>query len=175
MYKAYVCKELEEAALETLAKILAVICILVLIITIPLSVFAFDLGRTVFNVPLVKHILTDEVVNSALIPIALEWFSERRAQQRVDSRLTLTGIDEPDVVLLMSLIDRDGWGRIKEELLTPEMLANWVSVTVDGFYDWIDSADHVPQIVFDLKPFIERVDTLVDFPPQIAFLSRSFP
>ena len=121
--------------------------------------FAYDLGRTVFNVPLVKGILTDEVVNSDLIPVILEWFSERRAQQRVDSGLALTGIDEPDIVLLMSFIDRDGWQRIKEVLLTPEMLTDWVSVTVDGFYEWIDSSDPLPQIIFNLESLIERVDS----------------
>jgi hypothetical protein len=144
---------------KTIAKILVVLCIIVLILTTPVSLFAFNLGRTVFNVPLVKQILTDEVVNSNFIPIVLEWFSESRAQQRVDTGIALTGINEPDVILLMSYIDRDGWRRIKEEILTPEILIDWVSVTVDGFYNWIDSTDPTPQITFDLKSFIERVDS----------------
>lgn len=149
----------EVPLLKILAKILAFLCIIVLILSIPLSLFAFDLGRTVFNVPLVKRILTDEVVNSDLIPVILEWFSERRAQQRVDSGQALTGIDEPDIVLLMSFFDRNGWRRIKQEILTPEMLTAWVHVAVDGFYDWIDSTDRTPQITFNLEPFIDRINS----------------
>jgi hypothetical protein len=47
------------------------------------------------------------VPHSDLIPVALEWFSGSRAQARVDSGEALTGINEPDVVLLMSFLDRN--------------------------------------------------------------------
>ena len=35
--------------------------------------------------------MTEEVLQSDLIPIALEWFSDRRAQQRVEAGEALTG------------------------------------------------------------------------------------
>jgi len=77
----------------------------------------------------------------------------------VEKGEALTGVDEPDVVLLMSFLDRDDWRAIKQEVLTDEFLTHLVSVTVDSVYGWIDSADRVPQIVWDLTPFIERVNS----------------
>ena len=108
---------------------------------------------------MLKRIVTDEVVESDLIPVALEWFSDRRAQPRVDAGEALTGIDEPDIVLLISFLDRDDWRQVKQEILTADILASWVSVAVDGVYDWIDSEDRVPHVTFDLQPFIDRVNS----------------
>ncbi|NLE45333.1 MAG: hypothetical protein GX620_11480 [Chloroflexi bacterium] len=138
---------------------LAVICAILLVVVLPLALLAFDIGRVAFNPPLLKCVLTDEVVNSDLIPVALEWFSDRRAQQRVESGEALTGVTEPDIVLLMSYLNRDDWRRIKAEVLTDEMLAAWVSVMVDGAYAWIGSDDLVPQVTFDLQPLKARVDS----------------
>ena len=129
------------------------------VLLLPLAVLAFDLGRVVFNPPLMKQVVGDEVINSPLLPVALEWFSDRRAQQRVDAGEALTGIDEPDIVLLMSFMDRADWQTVKTEVLPPEILASWVTATVDGTYAWIDSADRVPQIIWDLTAFKARLNT----------------
>lgn len=149
----------EKKGPSIIARLLALLVALTLMLALPLSLLAFDLWRVVFNPPLIKALLTDEVVNSDLIPIALEWFSDERAQQRVASGEALTGVDEPDIALLISFLDRDDWRAIKKELLTDEFLTHLVSVTVDGVYGWIDSAERVPQITWDLKPFVERVNS----------------
>lgn len=141
-----------------LVRLLALLLALLLGITLPLSLLTFDVWRVIFNPPLVKEIITDEVVNSNLIPISLEWFSEQRADERVAQGEALTGVDEPDIVLLLSFLDRDDWRAIKQQVLTDEFLANLVSVTVDGIYRWIDTDERTPQITWDLRPFIERVN-----------------
>jgi hypothetical protein len=141
------------------AKILAFILALLLLLSLPIALLAFDVWRVVFNPPLLKSFIADEVLRSDLIPVALEWFSDRRAQERVESGEALTGVDEPDIVLLMSFLDRDDWRAIKQEVLTDEFLTHTVSVTVDGVYAWIDSADRVPQITWDLTTFIDRIKT----------------
>jgi hypothetical protein len=138
------------------ARAVAFLLGVLLTFTLPLSLLAFDVARVVFNPDFMKTLLTEEVVHSDLIPIGLEWFSERRAQERVDRGEALTGVDEPDIVLLLSFMDRGAWRDIKTELLTDEFLTNLVSVSVDGVYTWIDSADRVPQITWDLRPFIEQ-------------------
>ena len=138
---------------------LAALLALLLVISLPLALLMFDTGRVLFNPPLVKAILTDEVVHSEFLPLALEWFSDLRAQERVDSGEALTGETEPDIVLLMSFLERDDWKLIKAEVLTDEILTGWVSDTVDGFYAWIDSTERVPQITWEMQPFIERVNT----------------
>lgn len=142
-----------------LAKALAFILALLLVVGLPLFLLVFDVWRVVFNPPLIKNFITYEVVSSDLIPVGLEWFSDRRAQERVQKGEALTGIDEPDIVLLMSFLGREDWRAIKKELLTDEFLTHIVSVTVDGTYGWIDSADRVPQITWELTPLIDRLDS----------------
>lgn len=39
-------------------------------ITVPLALLAYDTGRVIFNPPLLKRVLADEVVNSDLISLA---------------------------------------------------------------------------------------------------------
>jgi hypothetical protein len=145
--------------MNTILKFIGLLLALILIVVLPLVLLAYDLGHVVYNPPLIKSVITDEVINSNLIPVALEWFSDRRAQERVESGEALTGITEPDIVLLMSYLNRDDWRKIKAEVLTDEILTDWTSVTVDGVYAWIDTDYRVPQITWQLKPFKERVDS----------------
>ncbi|MFQ5409704.1 MAG: hypothetical protein ACE5FI_14945 [Anaerolineales bacterium] len=140
-------------------KFLGLVLAALLILALPVALLAFDVWRVVFNAERVKALVTDEVVNSDLVPVALEWFSDRRAQQRVETGEALTGVDEPDIVLLMSFMNRNVWRDVKAELLTDEFLTHVTSVAVDGAYAWIDSDDRVPQIAWDLAPFIDRVDS----------------
>lgn len=147
------------SSLRTILKTIALLLAVTLVIATPFALLAWDIGRVVFNPPLVKDILTDEVVNSDLIPVALEWFSESVAEERVESGEALTWIEEPDIVQLLSLLDRQDWRAIKKEVLPAEILAEWVSVTVDGTYAWIDSQDRVPKIVWDLQSFTNRVNS----------------
>ncbi len=151
-------KPAEKKGPPIIARLLALLIAPVLMLALPVSLLAFDLWRVVFNPPLVKALIADEIVNSDLIPVALEWFSDQRAQQRVASGEALTGVDEPDIVLLISFLDRDDWRAIKHEVLADDLLTHLVSVTVDNTYGWIDSAERVPQITWDLKPFVERVN-----------------
>jgi hypothetical protein len=141
------------------AKVFAFLLALVLVVIMPLALLAFDMYRVVFNPPLMKRVLADEVVKHDLIPIALEWFSDRRAQERIASGEALAGADEPDIVLLMSFMDRQDWNEVKAEVLPAEILEEWVGVTVDGTYAWIDSDYRVPQITWDLTIFKVRVNT----------------
>ncbi len=130
---------------------------ILLIVTLPLSLLVFNVGRVVFDRDLVKGVVTEIVTQSDLIPVGLAWFSESRAQARVEAGLAQPGTLEPDVLQLMAFLDADDWRAIKGEVLTDEILAAWVAVAVDGVYDWIDSDERVPQIAFDMQPFKARV------------------
>jgi len=67
--------------------------------------------------------------------------------------------DEPDIVQLIEIVDSDDWRRVRAEVLPDEILAEWVSVSVDGVYAWIDSDDRIPNIVLQLQPFKDRVNS----------------
>lgn len=145
--------------LKVIAKIIAFVVALLLVVAIPISIISYDVGRVVFDPPLVKQVVTDLVTESDLIPVALEWFSERRAGERYEEGEAQAWKDEPDIVQLMSKLEADDWLDVRQEILPDPILAEWVSVSVDGAYKWIDNEERVPQITLSLTPFINRVDS----------------
>lgn len=145
--------------MKILGKTIAILILLILLIALPLSILAYDVGRVVFDQVLVKGIVTDVVTESDLIPAALKWFSERRAEQRYGAGEAIAWEDEPDIVDLLSLVSIDSWREIRWEALPNEILAEWVSIAVDGTYEWIDSDERVPDVSWDLRSFKERVNS----------------
>ena len=125
--------------------------VLLLVIALPLALLDLDIWRVVSNADLMKNLITDEVVNSDLVPVGLEWFSEQRAEQRVRDGVALTGVDEPNMVVLLSFVYRNSWRAVRAEVLTDEFLTHLEYVTVDGTYEWIDSENIVPQVTYDLS------------------------
>lgn len=144
--------------LKVIAKIIAFLVAFLLVVALPLSIISYNVGRVVFDPPLVKQVVTDLVTESDLIPVALEWFSERRAEERYAEGEAQAWQDEPDIVQLMSKLDSEDWGEVRQEILPDSILSGWVSVSVDGTYEWIDNEDRVPQITWSMAPFIERAD-----------------
>jgi len=142
-----------------LARFIAFLFGLLFIVGMLLAILAFDVGRVVFNPPLVKGVLSEIVTESDLIPAALAWFSESRANQRYASGQAEAWVGEPDVAQLIMFMDVNDWSSIRWEVLPDEILIEWVSVTVDGVYDWIDSNDRVPEIVWNLRPLIRLIDS----------------
>jgi len=147
------------AFLRGLAKACALVLVVLLVVVLPLAITAWDIYRVVFNPPLVKQVLTEIVTQSDLIPVALEWYSERRAAERAVRVGAIPNVDEPDIIQLLSFLDLDAWRRERFEVLPNPMLAGWVSVTVDGVYAWIDSDDRIPQITWHLQPLKDRLNS----------------
>ncbi|MEW6716704.1 MAG: hypothetical protein AB1345_04260 [Chloroflexota bacterium] len=144
---------------NVILKIIAFLFALILVFATPLSLLAYDVGRVVFNPPLVKDIVTDEVVNSDLLPAALAWFSEWRAKQLMETTDYEVNVDIPDILKIITFMQIEHWRGVKLEVLTNEILESWVSTTVDGTYEWIDSDERVPQITLAMKPFKDRVNS----------------
>ncbi len=137
--------------------ILLVFLSILLVLTTLGAVFGYDVWRVAFNPPLVKQMLTDEFVNSPLVPRVLEDMSVRRAQERVESGESLSGVDEPDILLLLSFVAYEEWAQIKDLLVTDEFITHLVSVSVDGLYDWIDSDAPAPQFVWEMGELKQRL------------------
>ncbi|NPV87332.1 MAG: hypothetical protein HPY45_15140 [Anaerolineae bacterium] len=127
------------------------------VITAVVGAVGFDVWRVLFNPPLVKQTLTDEMVKSDLVAAVLQAFSEQRARQRVERGEALSGVDEPDIALLLSFVSLDDWRAIKKLLVTDDFINHLVSVSVDALYTWIDSPDPAPKLVWNMQPLKARV------------------
>ena len=145
--------------LGTANKGIAMILAVLLVVIMPFALLAWDVGRVFFNPPLVKEILIDEVVHTDLVPVTLEWFSKNAVKERAQGYDASSRADEPDILAMLALIDRNDWRRITAEVLPPEVLSDWIMVTVDGLYAWINSGDAVPRIIWDMDPIKARLSS----------------
>jgi hypothetical protein len=134
-----------------LKNIILAILSLLLVFFVITGVVGYNIWRIFFNPPLVKQIVGNEILKSELIPVLLEDFSMRRAEERVSKNESLSGVSEPDIPLLLSYMSLDSWRQIRDIILQPDFVNNLISVTMDGLYKWLDSRDPFPQIVWDLS------------------------
>lgn len=134
-------------------KLIALLLVLGFLLTLPICLLAYNVGRVIFDGALVKRVVTQEVTESDLIPVTLRWFAQRRAQERVMTGEAQTAIREPDALKALEFPTLENWSQIKAEVLPNQFLETWVAVTIDGLYAWIDSRDPLPQITLDLKPW----------------------
>ncbi len=140
--------------MKFITRSLAFLAAFLFIFLLPLSLLSFNVGRVVFNRPLLKTVLTDAVVDSQLIPSALAWFSEE-----VSAGLPLAEAAQDDLSAVLVSLTQEGWQAIRGEVLSDDILAGWVSSSVDGFYDWIDSDEPVPHFVLDMQSFKARINS----------------
>jgi len=140
--------------MKFIARFLAFMVAIVFILFLPLSLLGFNAGRVVFNRPLLKTVLTEAVTESQLIPAALARFSEEVSRQVV-----LGTEAETDLAAVLLSLTQEGWQTIRVELLSDDILAGWVSSSVDGFYAWIDSEEPAPRFLLDMQSFKARVNS----------------
>lgn len=132
-------------------KFLAFLLVLLFVVTLPLALLSFNVGRVLFDAPLVKRVVTKEVTQSDLIPVTLRWFAQRRAQERVLTGEAQTAIREPDALKAIEFVSVETWRKIRLEVMPNNFLEDWTAVTIDGMYGWLDTKDPLPNIVIDLR------------------------
>ncbi len=132
-------------------KFIAFLLVLLFVVTLPLALLSFNLGRVLFDAPLVKRVVTKEVTESNLIAVTVRWLAQRRAQERVMTGEAQTGIREPDALKALEFPTNDDWRKIKAEVMPSNFLTEWVSVAVDGLYGWIDTKDPLPNVTLDFR------------------------
>ena len=136
---------------------LLVLLSILFVISALVTVINYDVWRVFFNPPLIKSILRDEFIESDLVPRVLEDFSARRAAQRVERGEALSGVDEPDIQLLLSYVNFESWKEIKNLIITDDFITHLVSVSVDGIYAWLDTPDPMPALVWEMFPIKDRL------------------
>jgi hypothetical protein len=138
--------------LRNLTRFFAFLAALLFIVVLPLSLFSFNVGRVLYNRPLLKTVLTDAVTDSELVPAALAWFTEE-----VSAGLPLTEVAQQDLTAVLLSLTQEGWAAIRAEVLSDDILAGWTSSIVDGFYDWLDSDEPLPNFTLDMQSFKARL------------------
>ncbi|HPH96296.1 MAG TPA: hypothetical protein PKW33_07340 [Anaerolineaceae bacterium] len=143
----------EQSSSGGFLKGLGVLFIILFIFILPLSLLAFDAGAALFNAEKVKTFVADEVIRSDLVPAGLAYLSELQAKRRG------SGEDEPDIVKLIRLLQLEDWRTIRQEILPNEILVPMSNSAVQSFYDWIDSEFLYMQVMLEMQPLKDRVNS----------------
>lgn len=126
---------------------------LLLIVVLPIAVLAFNAGWVVFNTERMTQATTQVLLESRLAPSVLQWYSERRAEERIEQGLAVPTQNEPDVVQMLTYLDADKWQEIIDLVFKPEFVSPWARSALDSTYAWLDSTDEYPQVTLDMRDF----------------------
>lgn len=145
--------------LNAIFKFFAFILAGILILALPLALVVNNLGDVIFNEDLFREISVDVVVNSDVVPAALEFVTNQQAGE-ISSKLGETERPEGRGLNLYNLIfamQDDDWIKFKEALLSDDVITGWVEGTVHSLFAWLDSEDAVPLIVWNMDPLLQKM------------------
>lgn len=145
--------------LNAILKFLAFILAGFLILALPVSLLINNLGNVIFNEESIKEIATEVIVNSDIVPAALEFTTNQMAGE-ISTKIEDTERPEGRGLnlynMILSMEDKD-WIAFKEALLGEELIAGWVSGTINGLFAWLDTDDAVPVIIWNMEPLIQKM------------------
>lgn len=145
--------------LTAILKFIAFILAGVLILALPVALLVNNLGNVIFTEEVITGIVTDVIVNSDIVPAALEFTTNQQANE-ISTKIQDTERPEGRGLNLYNMIfsmKDDDWIKFREALLAEEVIAGWVSGTVRGLFAWLDSEDSVPVIVWNMEPLIQNM------------------
>lgn len=145
--------------LSAVLKLLALLAAGALIAALPISLVYHNAGEAFFSPEVIRRVATTVIVESDLVPGALEFITNQRAEE------ISQGIEEEqdnqeqqlNLFFLIEGMDVDDWRNIREELLTEEILKGWIDTTVASIFEWLNSDRQVPVIRWDMQPVIARM------------------
>ncbi len=144
---------------DAISKFIAFILAGILIVALPLSLLLNDLGDVVFNQEEIGGIAEDVIINSEIIPAALEFITNGRAEQ-ISTKIENTDRPEGKELNLYNLIsgmEDEDWIRFQGALLADDVIGSWVVNTVGGFFSWLNSDDPFPNIRWDMRPLLRKM------------------
>jgi hypothetical protein len=147
-----------KTVLNAIMKFLAFILAGVLLFSLPLSLIAYNMGEVMFNQEEVNYLATTIVLDSEIIPAALEIITNRRADEIADKIEEADKNDkELDLFTLVYSMEESNWKNFKEAMLSDLVVGTWIETAVNGIFSWLNSDDSIPIIRWDMKPLIDNM------------------
>jgi len=145
--------------LNAILKFIAFILAGMLVLAIPLSLLAYNLGNSLFNKEEVNQIVAGVFLESDIVPATMEIITNRQAEeisQKIENTEKTEG-RELDLFTLVYSMEESNWINFRAALLSDNVIGNWIQVTVNGFYNWLDSDERIPQIRWNMMPLIKQM------------------
>lgn len=144
---------------DAIFKFIAFILAGILILALPAVLTFHSFGEVLFNQELIRGIAIEVIINSDMVPAALEFATNQQAEE-ISTKIE--GTERPEgrglnlYNMIFSMRD-DDWKKFREALLAEEVIAGWMDQTIQGLFTWLDSEDPIPYIVWDMKPLLQRM------------------
>ncbi len=145
--------------INAIFKFIAFILAGILVLALPIALLVNNLGNVIFNQEVISGIARDVIINSEIVPAALEYATNQRAEE-ISTKIE--GTERPEgrglnlFNLIFSMKDKD-WIKFREALLAEEVIAGWIDKTVQGLFAWLDSEDTIPIIIWNMEPLIQNM------------------
>lgn len=145
--------------LNAIMKFIAFILAGILIIALPLSLLAHNVGEVLFEPEVVRSLAGAVLLDSEIIPATLEIITNRQAEE-ISEKIEDTDQPENQELNLFNLIysmEDKNWKSFREALLADQVIGEWIQVIVNGLFQWLDTDDQVPEIRLNMRPLIDRM------------------
>jgi len=130
------------------SKTLAVVFALCVVLSIPLSLMTFNLGRVFFSPRVIKEVSTQAIMETDLISPVMNQMSREYPDAEGE---------EPGLKKLFEKLETSEWRQIKQVVLPDALINEWVENVVDNLYGWLDSEETYPQIQIDTSLIRQRL------------------
>jgi hypothetical protein len=148
-----------KTVLNAILKFIAFILAGILILALPLSLLAYNVGEVMFDQEGVNRIAAAIFLDSDIIPATMEIITNRQADE-ISQKIEET--DQPegqelDLFTLVYSMEEKNWKSFREALLSDRVIGGWIEVAVNGFYRWLDTEEPIPHIRLNMTPLIEQM------------------
>ncbi len=138
--------------LNAIMKFIAFILAGMLVFVLPISLVANNAGDVLFSEETLNGISNSVILDSDIISAALEIITNRQAED-ISNKIEDTDQPEGQQLNLFNLIysmEEDNWKNFRNALLSDQVVGNWVTGTVTGLFQWLNSEEQLPDISWDL-------------------------
>lgn len=152
------------SCLQLSMRILASICVLIFIITLPFGLLAFFSSNVIFNPEELSSTLNESLIASGILRNSIsEMLSEMEFGDDFE--------DDSEVRRALSDLSVDEWDRIVDLLLPDAWMENQIKAAVMSINTWLDDDRLTPGIEIDMRPIkarmqgegmLEVIDLIVD-------------
>ncbi|MEJ2607171.1 MAG: hypothetical protein P8Z41_10910 [Anaerolineales bacterium] len=152
------------SCLQLSMRILAAICALIFIVTLPFGLLAFFSSNVIFSPEELSSTLSESLIASGVLRRSItEMLSEMEFGDDFE--------DDTEVRQALSDLSADEWDRIIDLLLPDAWMENQLKGAVMSIHTWLDDDRLTPGIEIDLRPIkarmqgesmLEVIDLIVD-------------
>lgn len=149
-----------KTVLNVILKFVAFFLAGILILALPLSLLAYNMGEALFDQEGVNRIASAIFLDSDIIPATMEIITNRQAEeisQKIEDTDQPEG-QELDLFTLVYSMKEGNWKNFREALLSDQVIGGWIRDTVNGFFRWLDTEETIPQISWNMMPLIEYME-----------------